>query len=222
MEDTLIIPGSYAYHIRIDILDLSNCRMTEPKQSIMTVYDNKLKTLLDEHFTNYYIFLEKGEKTRKLHYQGIIWSHLNYTNKFINKLKAKYFLWHRQCKNSLALTSAKKIPSLASYVSKDKQIIFSNLSSQQILKIPHWNKKENPVKFKLELYKYIKTLKDSYSHIGLSEKREIAIKIVQYYWDKSKRQPSRMDLIKILGQNDLYTAARAVDSYCLWTSNDYY
>lgn len=215
MEDTHIIPGSFAYHIRIDVLDLSNSRMTQIKQSIIAVYKSKIEQFLT-NFTNYYIFLEKGEKTKKIHLQGIIWSNQLYTNKYINKLKAKYFLWHRQCKNSLALTSAKKITSLASYVAKDKMLLFSNLSSKQREKIPTWQKKENPLKFRTELYKFIQNEKNKHSTLGITTKREIAIKIVEYYWAHNKRQPSRMDLQKILGHNGLYSAGRLVDSYHLW------
>lgn len=218
MQDTTIKPGHYAYQIRIDILDkkcdrIFTCHedfsMDEAKERIC-YYKKQLETMLEVHFSYYFIFIENGYDTGKLHLQGVIWSQHNYTNKFVNKLKGKYFFSNRATKNSISLTTAKRITNLCSYVSKDGDSFLNNLTDEEISKFPTWKKKDKQTKkeFKQQLIEKIK------KEVEQGEtKYNIAKMIIEEYWENSMRQPARMDLIKYLGiYHPDYTAEDYIDN----------
>lgn len=223
MEDTLIYPAHYAYQFRVDLLNKKNERIIHPGiGEVETCYDYKkiVKLMVETHFSYCFIFLETAEESKKLHLQGILWSQHNYTNKFINKLKSKFFFKHRTVKNSLSITSAKRIKSLCSYVSKENKIFLSTLTEEKIKLFPTWRKKDklNKTDFKRMLTKKIKEECD----MGESPK-DVALMIINTYWDHSMRQPARMDIIKYLGWfHPEYTARNYLENINIFPSNNYY
>lgn len=130
MNDTIISIGNYAYQFRVDVIQ------THPTTEIQLC-----ALLTQEEFTDWHCFLEKGEKTHKLHYQCIIWHKRLLTTKKRNALKAKYFPAQRLSKNAISFTSAKKIVNLSSYVQKDasqNNLNITTLTPDQLAKIPKW------------------------------------------------------------------------------------
>jgi len=97
-------------------------------------------------FTNWTGCHEIGDETGKPHYQMIVWRE----HKFTQQEQTKARNWWRNKtisqKNGCALTSARKVASLASYSQKnsENQQLFStvcNLSSDQKSRIPRWESK---------------------------------------------------------------------------------
>lgn len=126
----------------------------------------QIEDWLDLHsFSHYHGCHEIGTETGKHHYQMVVWRE----HKFIQKDQTKARNWWRGKTNSVshgaALSSARKVASLASYSQKDEKTgenaqLFStltNLSSEQKKKIPQWNSK-SAVKIK-NLEKLESTLK---------------------------------------------------------------
>lgn len=209
MEDTVIKPGMYAYQFRVDILTPSGERIyinpsyTNEQTNIDVIqeslanYREIIIAMLIQYFNYYFIFVENGGTTGKVHLQGVIWSTYNYRNTFMNKLKSKYFFRHRSVKNSLSITNAKRIKSLCSYVQKDGDSFLSNLDDEEVALFPVWVKKEERTKkqFKDKLEKKIITAIQSDNYTP----SDVAILIINEYWNNGMRQPARMDIIKYLG-----------------------
>lgn len=232
MEDTIIKPGHYAFQFRIDLLDNKNERIfinpdyaPDEKININDVtatkleYREILKVMLEVHFSYYFIFVECGGDTGKVHLQGVIWSKHNYHNKFLNSLKSKYFFRHRTVKNSLSITNAKRITNLCSYVAKDGDAFMSNLTDEDVSKFPDWIKREsvNKKEFKKQLIARIEIEieKDS-------SPRQIALMIIEEYWNNRMRQPARMDIIKYLGwYHPEYTPSDYLNNINIFPSNNY-
>ena len=135
MEDTQIVKGHYCYMFRVDLSA------------------NQLSKLQIEDWLELYSFShwlgchEIGTETGKHHYQMVVWRE----HKFLQKEQTKARNWWRGKTNSkthgAALSSARKVASLASYSQKDEKKdensqLFStltNLSSEQKSKIPQWH-----------------------------------------------------------------------------------
>lgn len=214
MEDTIIFNGLYAYQFRLDILhtkeDGDSIRVIVPSTILdhniskyLTTYANSpIKTeqqkmvtkMLEMHFMHYYIFVEVGTKTRKLHLQGIIWSKNKYSAVQLTGFKAKFFPTQRLIKNAISITSAKKIIALASYVSKSTLLTHNTLTPLQISKIPEWKRRKTDREFKLIIQDVIQASINS----GDSINRFIE-KIIKRYWAEGRQQPTRMVCIKLLG-----------------------
>lgn len=134
MEDNKVCKGHYAYMFRVD---LSN------NQESSSRIENWLDLM---SFSNWTGCHEIGEETGKPHYQMIIWRE----HKFTPKEQTKARNWWRgktiSQKNGCALTSARKVASLASYSLKNvekapKYSTVCNLSSDQLSRIPRWESK---------------------------------------------------------------------------------
>lgn len=133
MEDTTIIKQHYAYMFRVDL----SCNQTSKLQ---------IEGWLDKYsFTHYLGNHEIGTETKKHHYQMILWRE----HKFTIKEQTACRNWWRNKTNSkthgAALTTARKVASLAAYSIKDGQenpnLYLTNLNEEQLSKIPKWQNK---------------------------------------------------------------------------------
>ena len=134
MEDTKVCKGHYAYMFRVDLsCNHESSSRVEQWLEIMS-------------FTNWTGCHEIGDETGKHHYQMIVWRE----HKFTQKEQTKARNWWRSKtnseKNGCALTSARKVGSLASYSLKNvekaqKYSTICNLSSEQKSRIPRWESK---------------------------------------------------------------------------------
>jgi len=150
MEDSIIIKTQFAYMLRLDALDT-------PDLTKAHIY----KWIETTGCTFYLGGLEKGKTTGKLHFQLIVW----FEQKLPPSDMTKYRNWWRnKCgthKNNHAFTSARKVSSLASYSIKENNNIMTNLSTEQLEKVPLW---KNKAALKL-------TQKDEFEHL-LKKKME--------------------------------------------------
>lgn len=135
MEDTCIVKGHYAYMFRVDL----SCNKPSKLQiDVWLEYFN---------FSHWFGNHEIGSETGKHHYQMIVWRE----HKFLQKEQVKARNWWRNKTNSVshgtALTSARKVATLASYCNKDVGEISNewgtlcNLCSEQLKRIPTWQNK---------------------------------------------------------------------------------
>lgn len=226
MQDSKIFPGQYAYQFRLDILNSCNARIIAPDSSPVDILHCKAKykneiylyssktNLFLKNFTNYLIHLEIGEKTKKLHYQGILWSKNKYNNIYINNLKARHFNTNRIVKNSVSLTSAKKITNLASYISKQNVVMHSTLTANQVALIPSWKKRETDKQFKEKFQHQLRIWCAQELPVN-----EVISNMTQYYWDNKRCQLSKSQTYKYLGWYHPNYSAK--DHTCLHFSNDF-
>lgn len=173
MEDTQIVKGHYCYMFRVDL----SCNQTSKLQ-----IEKWLELYSFSHWLGCH---EIGTETGKHHYQMVVWRE----HKFLQKEQTKARNYWRGKTNSVshgaALSSARKVASLASYSSKDEKKgensqLFStltNLSSTQQEKIPQWQCK-SAVKIK-NLEKLESTLKTVGKH---STKSEFCAKLNDIYY----------------------------------------
>ena len=147
MEDSTIVKGHYAYMFRVDLSANNHSKLEIEKW--LDVYS----------FSHWLGCHEIGEETGKHHYQMVVWRE----HKFLQKEQTKARNWWRGKTNSrthgVALSSARKVASLASYSTKELEKsgkkgqnsqIFStlvNLSLEQLKKVPLW-KSKNALKIK--------------------------------------------------------------------------
>lgn len=175
MEDTKVCKGHYAYMFRVD---LSN------NQEASSRIEDWLEVF---SFTNWTGCHEIGDETGKPHYQMIVWRE----HKFTQPEQTKARNWWRNKtiskKNGCALTSARKVASLASYSQKNSEnskkfSTVCNLSSDQLSRIPRWESKR-ALKVKRE-EKFNSTIKS----MGKSlPKIEFLAKINQVYFEVYSR-----------------------------------
>jgi len=137
MEDTIVCKGHYAYMFRVDL---------NPTEDSKLQIDTWLELF---QFSNWTGCHELGDQTLKPHYQMCVWRE----HKFLKKEQTKARNWWRGKTNSethgTALTSARKIKSLTSYCRKELKnteegqlfSTISNLSVEQIKRIPKWQSK---------------------------------------------------------------------------------
>lgn len=145
MQDTIIIPGMYAYQLRIDI------------DSPEKFNENYLAFISHHKIANYLGKIETAPKTLKLHFQSIFW-----TEQKLQSLPKIRNWWKPRSSNTaqpVSLTSAKKIVSLASYTQKDKGKMLTNLTDEQLFLIPKWN--PNGLK-KTQRERFIKNVEEAY------------------------------------------------------------
>lgn len=124
MEDKQILIGKYMYQFRID---LSENRWNEV-----------LEFMNRENF-EYLGKFEIGEKTKKPHYQSVIWSDKVMSANDKNVIRAQ---WKKDKelshKNSISITTVKKPESILKYVTKDKGKCYTSLSNEQLSKVGTW------------------------------------------------------------------------------------
>lgn len=135
MEDTFIIKTQYAYMLRLDVPTKQNAPDTK--------FEDLIHKWINKYGCTFYLGkLENGAVTGKLHYQMIVWFEQQLCNKTMTKLRN---WWADKCgshKNSHAFTSARKVASLASYSTKEDTELFTNLSYEQLQRIPQWKNKK--------------------------------------------------------------------------------
>jgi len=129
MEDSIIIKTQFAYMLRVDVPDQKDL--------------SNIQKWIETTGCSYYLgALEHGKETGKLHYQLIVW----FEQKLSSSDMTKYRNWWRnKCgthKNNHAFTSARKVASLAAYSTKEQGKLFTNLSEEQLQKVPQWKNKQ--------------------------------------------------------------------------------
>jgi len=92
-----------------------------------------------EEITHYYGKIEIGEKTKKKHYQMVLWTKEETTQKQRNKLR-KYWT-DKFGKGTCAIAVARK-KTLPSYCNKEEGKLITNLDSEALERIPEWITKE--------------------------------------------------------------------------------
>jgi len=109
------------------------------KEAPDTKFEDLIHKWINKYGCTFYLGkLENGAVTGKLHYQLMVWFEQKLDNKSMTKLRN---WWADKCgshKNSHAFTSARKVASLASYSIKEETELFTNLSHQQLQRIPQW------------------------------------------------------------------------------------
>lgn len=198
-KDEIVVPGFYAYLLRVDYLDHS-------QEEIIKMLNNFIE---DEKVEAFHVYEEISKKVKKLHIQAIIWSDKIYTPTMCQSVKRTYFkqIYNKNTR-AIAFTDARKPQNLASYSMKDQEMIMSNLTEEDLGKIPKWKniKEFKDREFKDNLKKWFK----DNSHLPL---RKFIIDITQFHWDNNKAQPARHTMIKYLGiHHKDYTAETYADS----------
>ena len=197
--DEIVVPGFYAYLLRIDYLDNS-------QEEIISMLEHFIE---EEKIEAFHCFEEVSKIVKKLHIQAIVWSDKIYTPTMCQAAKRKYFKKIYDVRTSaVAFTDAKKPQNLASYSQKDNTMIMTNLSDEDITKIPIWKniKSYKDKEFKDNLKKWFK----DNSSLPL---QEFMIRLTKYHWDNGRAQPARHTMIKYLGiHHPHYSAAMYVSS----------
>lgn len=221
MKDNIIFPGLYAFQFRLDFIKKRDSadyvRIDSYDETTYEYYYERVRKFL-KNFSQYHIYIEKGEKSQKIHLQGILWSHIKYTQKVFVSLKAKYFLRNRKIKNSCSITDANKILELSAYCSKGAidNLKFSTLSAEQISLIPKWKKSYSASQWKQMVREKIESIKHY-------PKTTFLVKLIDYYWENERRQPTRAQLIFYLGlYHEEYSAMDYINTLRLWDSGTSY
>ena len=220
MKDNIIFPGLYAFQFRVDFIkkrDSANyVRIDSYDEITYEYYYDRVKKFL-KNFSQYHIYIEKGEKSQKIHLQGILWSHIKYTTKVFVSLKAKYFIRNRKIKNSCSITDANKILELSAYCSKGAidNLKFSTLSADQISLIPKWKKSYTAAQWKQMVREKIDEIKGQSAN-------NFVVSICEFYWENERRQPTRAQLIYYLGlYHEEYSAQDYINTLGLFHSNSW-
>jgi len=220
MKDNIIFPGLYAFQFRLDFIKKRDSadyvRIDSYDETTYEYYYDRVKKFL-KNFTQYHIYIEKGEKSQKIHLQGILWSHIKYNTKIFVSLKAKYFIRNRKIKNSCSITDANKILNLSAYCSKGAidNLKFSTLSADQISLIPRWKKAYSASQWKQMVKEKIDTIKNQ-------SPNNFAVSLCEFYWENDRRQPTRAQLIYYLGlYHEEYSAQDYINSLRLFHSNSW-
>lgn len=184
-KDEIVVPGYYAYLLRVDYLDFS-------QEHVISL----LEKFFDlENIEAYYCFEEVSKVVKKLHIQAIIWSNKIYTPSMCQKIKRDYFKdIYSQSSSSIAFTDAKKPQNLASYSAKDNELILSTLTPEEITRIPIWKniKSYRDKEFKDNLKKWFK----DNSSLPL---QKFMVELTKFHWTNERSQPARHLMIKYLG-----------------------
>lgn len=234
MEDNIIFKNKFAYQFRVDMIkeelddddnliakrvfnDVPNpIDINTPFGQLHKEHIDRIELMLKEHFNKYIVCIENGKNTNKIHYQAILWSDKRIDNAEKN-IKQKYFSLqkNRFKDNSISFTTAKKIKSLASYVSKSSYYIFNNLTTEQLSQIPKWLSKQNmKEEWKDKVRKHIEEcVKDRLTA------QQTLCSIVEFYWDNNKQHPHRKTAQYLLGKyHPNYHSIDVCDSYNLFSN----
>lgn len=132
MKDTIVINDHHMLMFRMDCVgELADA--TDPE------YDIKQFKKKYTEITHYYGKIEIGEKTKKKHYQMVLWTKEETTQKQRNKLR-KYWT-DKFGKGTCAIAQARK-KTLPSYCNKEQGNLITNLDSGALERIPKWITKE--------------------------------------------------------------------------------
>ena len=130
MKDDQILIGKYMYQFRVD---LSENRWSD------------IKEWMNRENYDYLGKFEIGQKTKKPHYQSVIWSETELSAN--DRVKIRQY-WkkdnHLKYRNSISITQVKKPNSILKYVIKDKGTTYTTLNNEQLSKVGTWE----PVKEK--------------------------------------------------------------------------
>lgn len=158
---------------------------------------------------------EIGEKTKKPHYQGIIYTKKELKDNCRNKIRY-YFKTRIKAKTRqpVSITKAKNIQSLEAYCMKTGNIRLTNYTKGELSDIPEWQDKDN---FKRQI---IKLLEDS-----KPTNVAFARRIVRTYINNDKQPPSKQMIYKYLLKSKRMSTAqylREIGMFGEWsTAHDY-
>lgn len=202
MEDTSVLKGYFAYMLRVDI---------DYEKALPLFHKWRDKY----HCTHYILGLEFGLETGKPHIQGIVWFEcLQSVTKLRNYFRNKV----NPTKQSVALTSAKKITNLSKYCMKDG-IYETNLSPSQIESIGKWNVGDGSnYKFLKDLYDHVEELQrvrndeiknDIMNNTTPIGEYQMIMRLLEFYRAKERR-PNKSTIEYLLWK------------YNICTDNDWY
>lgn len=140
MQDTAIVPNYWAYSYRYDIPDVHVVK------HLAIIYDKIKRDFLDLirrcPFIEFYLgALEVGKYTKKPHIQAIVWAQDKLSIKNMQHVRNRTRALYGYDKNDgkVAFSSARKISSLASYVTKEQQgELITNLSTVSLGRLDEW------------------------------------------------------------------------------------
>ena len=139
----------------------------------------------------YLIAHEIGKKTKKLHFQGIIFSKKELKDNCRNKIR--YYFKTRMPKTNarqpVSITKARDVPNLESYCKKTENIILTNYTAKELSDIPEWKDID---RHKDAVWKYIR--EDSKEH----NNSKFCRKLVKIYIEHDKQPPTKNMLYKYL------------------------
>ena len=203
----------YMYSFRVDL----HHKYTSEKLILQWIkHFNCIKYLCAKEF---------GKTTKKSHYQGAVWfnerpKETNARNWWRNKTISK--------KGGHSFTKAITPASLAKYCNnKEKNGLFTNLSSYQIKEIGTWKDfKADNKKFKEKLDNYLKELAEdnnNYPNIPKYDLPEIIFKITDFCYNNDRNGLTNHHLLNVLRKHHLigtdtynrmkYPIIRAIDNY---------
>jgi hypothetical protein len=198
-KDMTVVPGYYAYLLRVDYLD-------QTQEQIIKMLEYFID---EEEIYAYHIFEEVAKVTKKIHIQSIVWSDKNYNPTERQRCKRTYFKEvYEQGSSHVAFTNAKKPQNLASYSAKDMEMIQSNLTEEELKRIPEW---QDTKEYRDKQWQNEKEKK--YKSLAKLPIREFMIEITKFHWNNKRQQPARNQMIKILGiYHKDYTAEDYIES----------
>lgn len=207
MEDYTIVPKYFAYSLRVDAK--TDYMDSQNKNSLLNDFE-KFYDRFDVK-SRYLCYIEQSKVVKKHHIQGILWLPEKLTS---SRLTAHRQWWKRPA-GGISLTSAKKIKSLAAYVSKDKGKNITNLNPLQLSLVPKWESHIKQWKQKLVI-----NLKDLVSSTnGLND---YVWAVVKFYLENSKAPPNRATLYKhLLNHHPDFTEMDYVSAIHLFPQTNY-
>lgn len=193
-------------------------------QTRLDCYDNSknrlfLTALVEKFKSKYYLFChEKGKKSGKHHYQGILYyektltdkervSHRNWLNRKlpVDELYAKAYYSGLKKIQKISYTKCKVREKLESYVLKEGKIVTTNIPDSYIQGIKQWVDKDD---FKTTIQNIL--LKHELTHNGF------CIEMVKAHVEAGKCPPTRNMLYKYLLQSKRLSYASYLNSINLF------
>lgn len=183
--DTIVVPGYYAYLLRVDYIG-------HTQEQIIKMLEQFID---EEEIYAYHIFEEVAKVSKKLHIQSIVWSEKDYNPTQRQHCRRTYFKSvYDKGTSHVAFTNAKKPQNLASYSAKDMEMIQSNLTDEELKRIPEW---QDTKEFRDKEWQKLKDKKcKSLAKLPI---REFMIQITDFHWKNKRQQPARNQMIKLLG-----------------------
>ncbi len=200
------VDSKFQSQIRLDCYDNSENRLF-------------LTTIIEKFKPKFYLFChEKGKKTGKHHYQGILYydselsdkervSHRNWLNRKlpVDELYAKAYYTGLKKIQKVSYTKCKVLEKLESYVIKDGKIVMTNIPDSYIQGIQQWVDKDD---FKNIIQKILSM--HELTHNGF------CIELVKAHVEAGKCPPTRNMLYKYLLQSKRLSYASYLNSINLY------
>ncbi len=183
-KDEIIVPGFYAYLLRVDYLH-------HTQEEILEMLEEFIK---EEKIEAFHCYEEIGTKSQKLHIQAIVWSEKIYTPKMSQDVKRTYFKSiYNKSTRAIAFTDARKPQNLASYSMKDSVMVLSNLDEEDLAKIPRWKniKEYKDKEFKENLEKKMRLWGSEKNPEYVYNVYDFYHNILTEYKNQKKRAPTR-------------------------------